>query len=500
MYNEAYIPGTNDFDTKAAIHLSDTPTKAAIKAFINGVAKDTSSTVAGLTSPVGIATIAAGGAGEIPGAIGTVAKVVSPLAGTAFAAKGAHDIYTAGTENTSEAWQQRLQGGAMLAGGAATLAEPVSAVASKVSPKLQGTVDTIQNVAQGGQPKLQPAIRGAAQTAAEAGAARPSIELATEDIHPPKMTVDAAENPVDVDGQHRAAQLVKSGKGAEPFTIKYTDAEGATTDQTITADQFLKHINRTPEDILNTDAQQGAVRTGNGQPRQPETRLVGKQTEGAPALEVKPDASMRTVLQDASEDIEGRGKTIYQALDKATDNKFTTYTDRLNKIKDRLDTLIPDTTEADDSAIERLEQQKSEIETSQSQLFENLKQSGIDPKIVDDAKAHWKQSMALRDVDTDLKMSTTGNTKFGEKEVTDPNKFVARLEKRNISRNGAPSRLEQAMGSKEGADALMKDAYEAVKAKRMLTRAKWATGITLGMGILHGDLAHLASAGMSLLP
>ena len=56
------------------------------------------------------------------------------------------------------------------------------------------------------------------------------------------------------------------------------------------------------------------------------------------------------------------------------------------------------------------------------------------------------------------------------------------------------------MGSKEGADALMKDAYEAVKAKRMLTRAKWATGITLGMGILHGDLAHLASAGMSLLP
>ena len=56
-----------------------------------------------------------------------VAPVAKVLMGTAFGAKGVHDIYSAGTENTPEAWQQRLQGGAMIAGGAASAGEGLRA-------------------------------------------------------------------------------------------------------------------------------------------------------------------------------------------------------------------------------------------------------------------------------------------------------------------------------------------------------------------------------------
>lgn len=226
---------------------------------------------------------------------------------------------------------------------------------------------------------------------------------------------------------------------------------------------------------------------------------MGKQVPGEPAVQVKPTASLRSVLQDVSEDIEGRGKKIYQALDKATDNKFTTYTERLTKINDRLSDLIPDTTEADDSAIERLEQQKSELETSQSQMFENLKDSGIEPKLVDEAKAHWRQSMALRDVDAALKTSMKGNTDFGVKETVDPTKLVTRLERLNVSRNGQASRLEQALG-KDGADALMKDAYSAVKTKQALKYTKWATGIAAGLGLVRGDLHNIMSWAGAIVP
>lgn len=39
LFNEPYVPGVNDFDTKAEQHLGDSPTKAAVKTFIAGIGK-----------------------------------------------------------------------------------------------------------------------------------------------------------------------------------------------------------------------------------------------------------------------------------------------------------------------------------------------------------------------------------------------------------------------------------------------------------------------------
>jgi hypothetical protein len=363
--------------------------------------------------------------------------------------------------------------------------------------------ETATNFVKGGQPRLQTAVRGAAQTAADVGAARPSIEVTTADAHPVSIEHDADGNVINADGRHRVLAALERGDATIPVQTKLADGTTATLNQPPQVVAAKMGLGNTIQDVRDsiaaTDEQQGAVRAGNDQPRPAETKMVGKQTAGAPALEVQPDASMRTALHDVSDDIQGRGKQIYQALDRVSDNKFTTYTERLKKINDRLSDLIPDTTEADDAAIERLEQQKSEIETSQAQLFENLKESGIDPRIVDDAKAHWRQAMALRDVDQALKMSTTGNTQFGAREIVDPNKFVNRLEKLNVARDGYPSRLEQAIG-KEGADALMKDAYAAIKTKQVLKYTKWAGAIMAGAGLVPGTLHNLAQLSGSLVP
>ena len=92
-------------------------------------------------------------------------------------------------------------------------------------------------------------------------------------------------------------------------------------------------------------------------------------------------------------------------------------------------------------------------------------------QVADDAVAHYKQAMGLRDLDKAVKGSTAGDTRVGLKETVDPKKFVTRVQKLYDS-----GRLEQALG-KEGADALVKEAYAAKSAKSLQTVAKWSAGI-----------------------
>ena len=137
MYGEAMIPGINDFDTKAQLHFGESPSKSAIRAFINGAAKDTATMASSFTSPAGLALTLSGVPELEEGGVAAKAlSVARPLAGSAFGLQGAHDIYQAGTENTPEAWQQRFQGGAMVAGGAASLGEVRTAVADTLARRV----------------------------------------------------------------------------------------------------------------------------------------------------------------------------------------------------------------------------------------------------------------------------------------------------------------------------------------------------------------------------
>jgi hypothetical protein len=131
-----YMPGVNDENT---VDLKKGPARAALQKFVRGTVADTAQTAAGFTSPLAVGTMGAGAATKLPGAAGTVAKALTGTAAAGFTGKGAMDIAEAGTETTPEAWQQRLQGGAMVAGGAAgagnlarTLAPPLQNLAPRL--------------------------------------------------------------------------------------------------------------------------------------------------------------------------------------------------------------------------------------------------------------------------------------------------------------------------------------------------------------------------------
>lgn len=136
-----YVPGINDFDTMGDVHKDDSPARAAVRKFVAGAGKDTADMGAGFTTPAAIATMGAGAASKSVGAVGTIGKVISGASAAGFGAQGANDVYDAGTDTTPEAWQKRLQGGAMMAGGAAgageVLREPIAAVAPTVAERLK---------------------------------------------------------------------------------------------------------------------------------------------------------------------------------------------------------------------------------------------------------------------------------------------------------------------------------------------------------------------------
>jgi len=132
MFGEAYIPGVNDFDTKAESHMggakgekpTDSALKNAIRTFIAGSAKDTADMASSFTSPLSIGTLSLGEIGKGVGVIPKLARTVSPLVGTAFGlnglyhgTKGGLDIFQHGAtpENTQEALSGAGQ--ALLAGG-----------------------------------------------------------------------------------------------------------------------------------------------------------------------------------------------------------------------------------------------------------------------------------------------------------------------------------------------------------------------------------------------
>ena len=509
MFGEAYIPGFNDFDTKAEQHLNESAGKHALKVFISGAAKDASDMAASFTSPVGIATTLAGVGPEAKAgtALAKVAPVAKFLTGTAFGVKGLHDIYQAGTENTPEAWQQRLQGAAQVAGGAAAASEPVAEAASAVSNKLEAPASTVKNIVKGGQPKLQTAIRNAAQTGSDVAAARTAASAEpTENVNVPdeyKNVIDEALKQEPAWTPEKAEPVVKAlGKD---FEVRGSVGEGKVTDNDLDIWQKkgdltdahdtlknlgFKRVGPTPhgETWTNTETGQNVDLwdaahepiKGYGT-EQPVTVSEPAENETAP---VKTTAGIRTAIEDVSNSVKAKSQALYQQLDKESGGRWQRYEDQIKNLNDKLDEVNG----IDDDAYDRLETKRNDIETSQAQMLEELKEKGIDPQIADDAVAHYKQAMALRDLDRAVKSSTVGEARIGGKEVVNPKTFTNRIQKLYDS-----GRLEQALGE-TGANDLLKEGYDAVKAKRIQTLAKWTAGILAARYAGGSVLHHIVSA------
>jgi hypothetical protein len=134
MFNEPYIPGTNDFNTKGQANLNDSPTKAAAKKFIAGSASDVAPVGAGLTSPLSIGTFAVGEVAQGARAVQTLSRVAKAseaadaAVDTAAAVRSARVAEAATkTAQIAKADQALQEAQAGLATGKTTLADAAAA-------------------------------------------------------------------------------------------------------------------------------------------------------------------------------------------------------------------------------------------------------------------------------------------------------------------------------------------------------------------------------------
>ena len=227
-----------------------------------------------------------------------------------------------------------------------------------------------------------------------------------------------------------------------------------------------------------------AITEENGQYTADVSKLAKEGEAAAP--EVGSDSAgpkgPRTALEGVSKSIRAKAQGIYKQLDNLSGGRWQRYEDAIDNLNDKMEEVNG----IDDDKYDALETKRNDIQTSQAQMIEDMKGKGLDPKVADEAVAHYKQAMALKDVDADIKASTAGDVRVGGKEVVDPKMLVKRLQKRFDS-----GRLAQGLGE-QGAKDLLKSAYDAVKAKQYQTMAKWAAAI-MGAGYGGHGLVKLAA-------
>jgi len=155
--------------------------------------------------------------------------------------------------------------------------------------------------------------------------------------------------------------------------------------------------------------------------------------------------SIRDVMEDTADQIYAKSKSQYAQIDKATGGKFQRFSDALK----RIDREIHKIADIDPDKEGALIEQRNTIQDQMDSTFEEAKQAGLDPKLVDQANANFKKSMALYDVDKQLNFSTKGFRKGLDEggqhtlETVDSEQFSKRLEK--LYKTG---RLQEAIGDK----------------------------------------------------
>ena len=199
-----------------------------------------------------------------------------------------------------------------------------------------------------------------------------------------------------------------------------------------------------------------------------------------------PSASIRDVAGQVADAVIARSKSAYQTLDTATGGRFQRFEDALRNVNQKL----RETAGLDDENEEALLKRKSEIEQSQQDVFDQAKAAGVDPKLVDSARADWKQAQSLYDLDSQIKMSAGGMRPelagpTSSPEVLDPRKAFDRLNKLYNS-----GRLQQAVGQSQS-EAIIQHADAAfLQQQKILARQKAlkAVGKVTGTGAAIGAL------------
>lgn len=209
--------------------------------------------------------------------------------------------------------------------------------------------------------------------------------------------------------------------------------------------------------------------------------------------------SIYKTMEEAADAVYAKAKGLYQVLDDATGGRVQRFTDRLENIRDGLNELTG--TEEDTAKEASLLKAQKETEDAMQEAFAEAKANGVDPKTVDQAKASFKQSQALYDLDTAIQRSTSGKpvgvgNAEGLPETVDPKKLAPR-----ITALWKSGRLEQGIGPENTAD-LMDTVGQAAKQQKAAIRnrviLKIAVPTIAGAGAL-GEAIHLGGQAIDKL-
>lgn len=230
--------------------------------------------------------------------------------------------------------------------------------------------------------------------------------------------------------------------------------------------------------------------------------------------------NVRDITQALSDALRQKASTLYKALDTATGGgRFQRFDEQLQNIQ----RAIKDVTGIDpDREGELIERWNSVYDARQAALTD-AKAAGVDPRIIDQADALHRKSMALSDLSKAIRSSTevhpsaavdpyAGNDaarrldqvitgQAGPKQAPANVKLPAlfkrmqQLATPNPRYPGSPSRLVQALGEQRAAELLNAVDAAHLAAQKVLARNAWlkrgATGLGLyGLGRLAFDGAH----------
>ncbi len=200
--------------------------------------------------------------------------------------------------------------------------------------------------------------------------------------------------------------------------------------------------------------------------------------------------SIRDVVKDTADAVYAKSKSQYQVLDDATGGRVQRFKDRLDNIRQSLNSLTG--TEEDVAKEASLLKAQKETEDAMQEAFRDAKAKGVDPGLVDEANANFKKSQALYDLDKHLKMSASGmrpdvgTASAGNAEAVDPSKMFSRMNRLYDS-----GRLQEAVGQKN-AESLLDHANNAyIQQQKILDNQALAK--TVGKHALHA--AELGSVG-----
>ena len=212
--------------------------------------------------------------------------------------------------------------------------------------------------------------------------------------------------------------------------------------------------------------------------------------------------SIRDAVKKTSDAFLARARSIYASLDKATGGQFQRFENQLRDVNQELSELVNTPDEASLAKEAELDARRADIENARDAAFDRAKEQGVDPALVEGARADFKRGQALKDLDYNIKKVASGarpNPKMLPSELAkDPEMLHPERMQKRLDSMYDSGRLQEAVGQ-ENADKMISEAskhkvavqqatqkaQQAARARNIANRnIRWGVGAAAGTGVL----------------